>query len=83
MVINKVINLGHMAQQPLMYLRSELGDGFEPHDHITPVHGPAPTADSMYGVRVGCTRGGGLGGYLGGVYRGTQPRARLRLIYGI
>ena len=57
-----VIDLGHKAEQPLMYRASELSYGIEPHDHIwssprgsSVDHGPAVAWE-------GCTRGAVLGG---------------------
>ena len=65
---------------------SELSDGFEPHDHITPAV-LTRARDTVLPGGEGCTRGGGdgLGGW-GGLYRYPPtaiPGPIFRLIPGI
>ena len=81
MDINKVIYLGHKANVPLMYLRSELTDGFEPHDHIYPARHPRAASVQPCRVPGGVYPGCGLGGYQEGAIPVPSLEARLRLIY--
>ena len=77
MDINKVINLGHKLEQPLMCSLSELVDGLEPHDHIC----TADHATARTGSHARDGRGvPGVGAWVGaweGVYRVlTHPPSR-------
>ena len=77
MDLNKVINLGHNGEQPLMCWPSELSDGFEPHGQFTPRVRHALHADSVPGV-AGCTRVAAAGWVPGGYYTGYYPATRFK-----
>ena len=69
MDINRVINLGHTGQQPLMCSPSELSYRSEPHDQFTLGVSGAAVLGAAAAVG-GCTRGGvRLGGYQEVLYR--------------
>ena len=76
-----VINPGHKANVPLIQVLSELGDGFEPHDHILlTVACRAPLySDQQAGwVYPGwCSWGGYQEGYYTGYYPAPDPEAYL------
>ena len=77
-----VIYLGHKAKQPLIRSLSELVDGFEPTALFTRRAAPVIVGTDWCG-REGVPGVVQTGGYLEGGIPGTQPEARLRLIYGI
>ena len=57
MDILRVIYLGHTPKQPLIWSRSELVDGFEPHSLIWSAGHRAGAVAADMGWE-GCTRGG-------------------------
>ena len=80
---DSVINLGHKAEQPLIWPRSELLDGLEPHDHFYATrHGMRHTSYQEWHGRVypGWWQWVGTGGYYTGYTQPSKIEAYLRYI---
>ena len=80
MDINSVIILGHKAKQPLIGSRSELADGYEPHDTIC----PAPRTSVVHHARTGgagCTRGGADGWVPERGYTGYPAEGQIEALF--